>query len=82
MGSAKIIYPNLRAEMARQNILIQDISKAIKTGRDTASAKLSGKRPLYYDEAITITDTFFPNEDVRHLFEKDEKTVHKKEMVK
>ena len=76
MGSAKIIYPNLRAEMARQNILIQDISKAIKTGRDTASAKLSGKRPLYYDE--TITNTFFPNEDVRHLFEKDEKTVHKK----
>ena len=82
MAAANIIFPNLRAEMARRNLSIQDVAKAIKTGRETAGAKLSGQRPIHLDEAITITDTFFPNEDVRHLFEKDEKTVHKKEMVK
>lgn len=58
MAAANIIFPNLRAEMARRNLSIQDVAKAIKTGRDTAGAKLSGKRPIHLDEAITITDTF------------------------
>lgn len=71
MPSANIIFPDLRAEMARQNITIQDIANVIKTGRDTAGAKLSGKRPLHLDEAIAITDTFFPHEDVRQLFKKE-----------
>lgn len=74
MATSNIMYLNLRAEMARKNLSIQDIANAIHVGRDTAGAKLSGKRPLHYDEAITITDTFFPNEDVRYLFEKDERT--------
>lgn len=68
MASANIKFPNLRAEMARRNISIQDIAKGIKTGRDTAGAKLSGKRPIHLDEAVKITDTFFPGEDVRYLF--------------
>lgn len=71
MPTSNTIYPNLRAEMARQNITIQDIANVIKTGRDTAGAKLSGKRPLHFDEAIAITDTFFPHEDVRQLFKKE-----------
>ena len=71
MPTSQIIYPNLRAEMARRNISIQCIAKAIETGRDTAGAKLSGKRRLFFEEAIAIMDTFFPDEDIRHLFEKE-----------
>lgn len=71
MPSANIIFPDLRAEMARQNITIQDIANVIKTGRDTAGAKLSGKRPLHLGEAIAITDAFFPGKDVRQLFKKE-----------
>lgn len=73
MPKAKIKYPNLRAEMARKNVTIQDIAKAIGTGRDTAGAKLSGKRPLHLDEALTIADALFPGENIKHLFaeEKD-----------
>lgn len=68
MASANIKFPNLRAEMARKNISIQDIAKVIKTGRDTAGFKLSGKSPLHLGEVFKITDTFFPGEDVRYLF--------------
>ena len=71
MSSSKIIYPNLRAEMARKNVSVQDIAKAIQTGRDTAGAKLAGKRPLHFDEVIAIADSFFPGEDVRQLFKKE-----------
>ena len=38
MPAANIKYPNLRAEMARKNITIQDIAEVITTGRDTAGA--------------------------------------------
>lgn len=71
MSASNIIYPNLRAEMARKKISIQDISKAIQSGRDTAGAKLAGKRPLHYDEATAIAETFFPDIDIRYLFKKD-----------
>lgn len=46
MPAANIKYPNLRAEMARKNITIQDIAEVITTGRDTAGAKLSGTSPF------------------------------------
>nr|DAU79087.1 MAG TPA: Regulatory protein [Caudoviricetes sp.] len=71
MPTSNTIYPNLRAEMARRNITIREIAAVIQTGRDTAGAKLSGKRPLHFDEAIAIADAFFPHEDVRQLFKKD-----------
>lgn len=71
MPASKIIYPNLRAEMARKNVSVQDISEVIETGRDTAGGKLSGKRPLLFDEAIAITDRFFSDKDIRYLFKKE-----------
>ena len=80
MPAANIKYPNLRAEMARKNITIQDIAEVITTGRDTAGAKLSGKRPLHLDEAIAIFDTFFPYADMRCLFDMENDKGGRKEM--
>lgn len=72
MPRDKIAYPNLRAEMARSNISIQDIANVIGTARDTAGAKLSRKRPINLNEAFEIADTFFPDKDVRYLFEAEQ----------
>lgn len=66
--SSKIMFSNLRAEMARENITIQDIAKVLNRSRETISSKLSGKSVLNLDEAFKINDTFFPKSDLRTLF--------------
>ena len=69
MSATKNAYPNLRAEMARADISIQDIANVIGTARDTVGAKLSRKRSLTLDEAFEIANMFFPDKDVQYLFE-------------
>lgn len=63
-----IKYENLRVEMARKNIGISEISRAVGMNRDTLSRKLSGKSPLYLDEAFTIQKALFSDVDVSRLF--------------
>ena len=65
-----IVFPNLRAEMARKGVSIQDISQKLKKDRTTIGAKLSGKRPIHLEEAFAIIDAFFPELDVYYLFAK------------
>ena len=68
MARNNIIYENLRAEMARKNLAICDISSAIGMNRDRLSRKLSGKSPLFLDEALKIKEEFFPNKELTELF--------------
>ena len=70
MARNRIIYDNLRAEMARKNIVICDMSKQIGMNRDTLSRKLAGKAPLYLDEVFRIQKMFFPDVDIMNLFNK------------
>ena len=65
-----IVFPNLRAETAREGVSIQDIAQELKKGRTTIGAKLSGKRPIHLEEAFAIIDAFFPELDVHYLFAK------------
>ncbi len=64
-----IIYANLRAEMSRGNIRIMDIAKTCDFNRDTLARKLAKKSPLYLDEAFKIQQSFFPDKDLRYLFD-------------
>lgn len=68
MACSTIKYESLRAEMARRNLTLKEMSIAISMNRDTLSRKLSGKSPLYLDEAFTIQRTLFPGMDVDYLF--------------
>lgn len=65
------IYSNLRAEMARHHLTIQSMAAGLKMNRDTLSRKLSGKSPLYLDEAFRIQRMFFSDLDVSYLFRQD-----------
>ena len=65
------VYNNLRAEMARHHLTIQSMAAGLKMNRDTLSRKLSGKSPLYLDEALKIQRMFFPDLDVSYLFRQD-----------
>lgn len=64
-----IMFPNLRTEMARKQITIQEIANMIGVGRDAARQKLSGKTPITLEEAFKIENGYFPSSDVRYLFE-------------
>lgn len=55
--------------MARKEITIKEMAKKIGVNRDTMSGKLSGRRPLYLNEAFIINRTFFPEEDISYLFQ-------------
>lgn len=69
MRSSKIMFANLRAEMARNQISIKDIAKNIGVNRDTMGRKLSGKSPIYLNEAFKIREEFFPEKEIPFLFE-------------
>ncbi len=68
MAVAKIAFANLRAEMSRKNINITMISKLLGVTRGTAGNKLSRKQPITIEEAFLISETFFPEQDLKYLF--------------
>ena len=62
------MYHNLEAEMARNDIDVSDIAKAISVNEKTVRNKMSGKTKFNFDETLMIKDTFFPNLDLQYLF--------------
>ncbi len=75
------MYGNLIAEMARNRVLIEDISKLLGIHRNSVSYKLN-KGSFYIDEGEAIQETFFPDQELKYLFRKDESdTVTDKEVV-
>ena len=64
-------YENLRVEMARKNISMSDISKAIEKKRSAVSDRLSRKRAVSLQEAFKIQSILFPECDVDYLFAED-----------
>lgn len=65
---SNIMFSNLRAEMARQQITIQGIANVIGVCRDAASQKLSGKTQITLEEAFKIKRECFPKSDILYLF--------------
>lgn len=63
-----IAFVNLRAEMARKQLSISEIANYLGIIRDTLGYKLARKRPINLDEALYISNKFFPERDVYHLF--------------
>lgn len=72
MFHTTVKYKNLRAEMARRKLTLKQISDAMHMNRDTLSRKLSGKSPLYLDEAFEVQKVFFPEMKVEYLFATDD----------
>ncbi|MGI5897100.1 MAG: XRE family transcriptional regulator [Oscillospiraceae bacterium] len=65
-----IAYPNLKAEMARKGITIQEIATKLNRRRETMSEKLSLKSNLLLHEAFEIQRAFFPDLTLEYLFRK------------
>lgn len=63
------MFPNLRAEMARQSIKPANISVALDITYDSVINKLNGKTDFTRAEIFKIRDAFFPNLTLDYLFE-------------
>jgi len=61
-------YINLRAEMARNGVSVDDVAKILRVHRNTAGNKVNGDTPFTIDEAFTLRDARFPEYDVGYLF--------------
>lgn len=71
MNYSNIHYVNLRAEMARGNIGIGQMAKALHISWDTMARKLAGRSPLHLDEAFRMRDQFFPSCSIEALFREE-----------
>ena len=71
MRPSNIAYPNLRAEMGRKNLGVVEMADGLKCNRDTLARKLSKKSQISLTDAFNIQEMYFPEFDVRYLFEGD-----------
>ncbi len=71
MPCSQVAYSNLRAEMARLNITIQDIARECGYNRNTLSRRLSKKSPLLWEDALKIQREMFWESDVQWLFREE-----------
>ena len=67
------LYPNLRAEMARKGITIQQMAndKDIGLSSNTLNMKLRGKVRWFEGDMKRIRNKYFPDLTLDYLFESD-----------
>ena len=63
------MYPNLSAEMARNNIKPSDLSESINISYDSIMNKLNGKTDFTRFEIFEIKNLYFPNLSLDYLFQ-------------
>ena len=62
------MFPNVRAEMARRYLTVEDLSNLSGIKYSTLSQKLSGSRPLTLDEAVRIKTALSVEIPLEELF--------------
>lgn len=65
------MFPNLRAEMARKNLNMTQLSEITGIPLQRLSVKLSGKRELLMNEAIKIKNALEVDMSLDELFKKE-----------
>lgn len=66
------MFPNLRAEMARNNVNLTHMAKVLGITVSTMSAKNSGNAQFTLDEALKIKRFLKTDLSLEKLFEKEE----------
>lgn len=61
---------NLAVEMKMKKVTQTQIAEALKITNFSVWKKINGKTDFTASEMFKIQDTFFPDKDLRYLFEK------------
>lgn len=64
------MYKNLKAEMLKQDITVNDIAIAINKKADTASRKINGQINITIEESKLIAALFKKDSNLEYLFER------------
>lgn len=75
------MFPNLRAEMARQKLTSKRTAEESGINERTFSNKMTGRYPFNHREMIAIRDRFFPNMTLDYLFETEEEANNKVKQI-
>lgn len=67
------VYPNLRAEMAREGRTIKSVAELLKCKEETAAAKLQKEGRLTVKEMWKIRNEYFGTADLNYLFQMQDK---------
>lgn len=62
------MYPNLNAEMKRENKFHTDLATLLNLNISSVSDKMTGKRDFKLKECKKIRDYFFPKMTIDYLF--------------
>lgn len=62
---------NLRGEMAKRKISIEEVAKFLDIHRNSITNKLNGDCNFSVDESMKLQEKFFPDLDLKYLFKKD-----------
>lgn len=62
---------NLKAELARQGISIEELAKLLNVHRNSVANKLNGITNFTIDEAFLIQEKYFPDLTLGYLFERE-----------
>lgn len=68
MSASKIVFPNLRAEIGRCQLTIEQMAQGLGLNRNTLSRKLRGEAPITLDEAFAMSNLFFFGKSIEYLF--------------
>lgn len=61
-------YPNLKAEMARDNIGIKDLMEVTGKSRPAVSNNLNGRGKFSVEDSLAIRNKLFPKLSIDYLF--------------
>lgn len=63
---------NLRGEMAKRKISIEDISNLLGIHRNSVANKLNGESSFSFEQSVKIQESYFPDLELKYLFRKEE----------
>lgn len=69
-GGDKPMFPNLRAEMARQGLSVKDVAEKINVDKTWLENRLNGKCTMQIETALDIWSKCFPSVKLDYLFAK------------
>lgn len=62
---------NLRGEMAKRRVSIEDIANLLGIHRNSAANKVNGESPFSFEQSVKIQERFFPDLELKYLFRKE-----------